>query len=97
MNLPPKIENNNGLEVLRGDIIGTGEDRPQIRVWCRYCRAYHVHGWPDRITDPDHIEHRHCHCFDRPGRRASDSPYKPAGYMIGVHHRLTHKNTGEAA
>ncbi len=46
-----------------------------VRVWCRYCDAFHSHGDP---TPVDGTPYRVAHCW------VSDSPYKAGGYRLEV-------------
>lgn len=59
-----------GIPVLQGEVIGD-----QVRVWCKYCKKYHSHGWPYPTTN---ITHRVAHCINK------DSPYNETGYDIEV-------------
>lgn len=69
------------LPTLRGQISYSGPDCCQIEVFCPYCNRYHLHGWPDRTLDPDHLEHRAYHCS------SMASPYRKHGYLIGIDSR----------
>ncbi len=48
---------------------------PGLRVWCRHCRTWHLHGtgYGHRVA--------HCADFDRRGRPI-ESPYKATGYYL---------------
>lgn len=74
----------NNLPILLGHISYNGPDCCQIAVFCPYCHRNHHHGWPSRSAEPGRLEHRVCHCFDTPRRRAKDSPYWGKGYLIGI-------------
>jgi hypothetical protein len=82
----PEIDPESGLPVLRGRISYSGPDCCQIAVPCPHCRCNHYHGWPDRTTDPGHLEHRICHCFDTPRRSRKKSPFHERGYLIAHSH-----------
>lgn len=46
---------------------------PVVKVWCKYCKQYHIHG------GGEHAEgHRVAHCW------RADSPYKQTGYILRV-------------
>jgi hypothetical protein len=62
---------NDATPVLRGEIFAPG----RVRVWCSFCRTYHVHGWPPGTPD-DALEHRVAHCLNKSG------PYARTGYHI---------------
>jgi hypothetical protein len=46
----------------------------QVRVWCRYCDAYHLHGWEPAGT----VSHKRAHCW------IDDTPYRVTGYSYLV-------------
>lgn len=79
-----QVDTETGLPILRGHISHNSSTCCQIAVYCPYCRSLHHHGWPDRTTDPDHLEHRYCHCYDTLNRGRKDSPYSNNGYLIAV-------------
>lgn len=79
-----KIDPETGLHILLGRISYNGIEGCQIAIYCPFCRCNHFHGWPDRTTDPAHLEHRICHCHDKPNRRHTESPFYGRGYMIGI-------------
>ena len=58
---------------LRGKFFAPG----QVRVYCRSCKDYHCHGWPEG-TPLNSLEHRQAHCFNRKSR------YKRGGYYIAL-------------
>ncbi len=52
--------------VLKGVVVGK-----DIRVWCEYCRKYHIHGYTGET-----ITHRVAHCHN------DKSPFYGEGYTI---------------
>jgi len=62
--------NNAKVDIL---LIGKLSDHKTIKVWCPYCKKYHIHGW-NKTSD---VEHRVSHCDVN-----SSSPLK--GYYIAV-------------
>ena len=79
-----QIDPKTGLNILRGHISYAGQDCCQISIYCPYCHRNHVHGWPSRTEDSNHLEHRSCHCHDTRHRSRKDSPYVDHGYLIGI-------------
>lgn len=45
-----------------------------MRVWCRYCDRFHLHGY----SRDEPVAHRATHCL------ADDSPYRRSGYTLVV-------------
>ena len=79
-----QIDPETGLHILRGRISYNGPECCQITVPCPYCRCNHYHGWPNRTTGPEHLEHRVYHCHDTPRRSRTESPFHNLGYLIGI-------------
>ncbi len=52
------------------------EGQKTIKVWCPYCKVFHVHGWKKEYQKLKKGSHRVAHCFDY------DSPFKQTGYYI---------------
>lgn len=59
------------IPILFGYTDGSGE---ALRVWCRYCSRYHVHGATRVVGGGD--GHRIAHCI------CEDSPYLITGYIV---------------
>jgi len=53
------------------ELVGEKARHYQIKVWCKYCDRYHVHGLPEG--------HRAAHCTN------PKSPYIKTGYYIKLH------------
>lgn len=51
-----------------------------IRVWCPFCKRFHIHGW----SEGESMTHRVSHCIDPSiGKRDSvNSPLEDTGYLI---------------
>lgn len=47
-----------------------------VRVWCRYCDRFHIHGDPTTGGLTDGTPHRVSHCH------IDNSPYKENGYFL---------------
>jgi len=58
-------------------LIGFLNKLSQLRVWCPYCRKWHIHGGGDE--DKGIITHRCAHCPSE-----VNSPFKSSGYYIKV-------------
>lgn len=45
----------------------------QVKAWCPFCKKWHTHGHPEKITVAKNIGHRNAHCdsekslFDKTG------------------------------
>ena len=65
-----KEYSNKKIPTLQGEVTGG-----QVRVWCKYCRKYHIHGWDESMG---FITHRVAHCIK------TVSPYDETGYDIRV-------------
>ncbi|MCX5673838.1 MAG: hypothetical protein NTX87_02420 [Planctomycetota bacterium] len=51
------------------------DGRPGLRIWCRHCRRWHLHGMG--------YGHRVAHCADVDRRgRPVESPYRATGYRL---------------
>lgn len=81
---PLEIDPESGIHVLLGRIYYNGPECCQIAIYCPFCRRNHFHGWPSRSIDPNLLEHRLCHCHDKPNRCRTESPFYGRGYLIGV-------------
>ncbi|MDY0185562.1 MAG: hypothetical protein RBR43_06765 [Desulfuromonadaceae bacterium] len=75
------MKNETGIKTLRGTLT---QDQTQIKIYCPHCAAYHCHGWTASTRNPNHYEHRQCHCTDSLHHRAVDSPFWRHGYLIGI-------------
>jgi hypothetical protein len=64
-----------GLPVLDG-FIENHRQGASLRVWCRWCCCWHIHGLAD--AKPGDYIHRVAHCY------APDSTYDDTGYYIRV-------------
>jgi len=80
----PMTDPETGLAILRGRISCNDSECCQITIPCPFCRCNHIHGWLNRTTDPNHLEHRVCHCFDTARRGRTESPFHERGYLIGI-------------
>lgn len=58
-----------------------------LKVWCRHCNKWHVHGVGDQPAIPSH---RVAHCA------RDDSPYKQGGYYLREVGKLTERVKREA-
>lgn len=79
-----EIDAETQIPVLRGRISCNEIEVCQIAIYCPYCKKEHFHGWPDRTTDSEHLEHRLCHCVNMPDHPRTESPFMRRGYMIGI-------------
>ncbi|KKL70134.1 hypothetical protein LCGC14_2107920 [marine sediment metagenome] len=49
----------------------------QVKAWCPFCKKWHTHGFPDKITKAGKIGHWAAHCHDK------SSPFhKTGGYEL---------------
>jgi len=56
-------------------LVGYVDSVNDIRVWCPFCKSWHIHGF---LSKGAKVEHRVAHCSD------PRSPFLDGGYFIGL-------------